>query len=392
MKRRVIYPATRAVEHAVTQPGVRPLRLFAVLWPLWQVETSAQVYDGQDFELIDHFVLRALHEADIHDRPGLARLLGLPPGIVERCVAFLIAIQLVADDGGRLRVRELGRRSLRDGLRYVPSTSRLKVLFERQTGRPLPRPYYDSAVTVLDVAKVADEQLGDRTRFRSLFTAAPYDPQVLPRLAERTDRAEFNLPTQLRELRQENVREGYLPCYLIETTDGQLLAYSNVAEHRDSFLEQVCADSAVEHLIEAEDTGDPATIWRTWLGRSTAYKGGRLDRAGGRWRVVMAAGTFGEPPRLPPSRVGAYQFWDNHFIQVWCGDVAVRRAALLDRALGVATVPAVTTLADFQTRVRYLAEVLEVPEVSVADLRRHAGHTGDTRRLQSLDALERGTA
>nr|BFE57727.1 hypothetical protein GCM10020063_022530 [Dactylosporangium thailandense] len=390
--RRVIYPATRAVEHAVALPGVRPLRLFAVLWPLWQIEASAQVYDGQDFELIDHFVLRALHEGGIHDRSGLAGFLGLPPGIVERCLAFLVAIQLVADEGGRLRVRELGRRSLRDGLRYVPTTSRLKVLIERQSGRPLPRPYYDGAVPVLDVPEVAEEQLGDRTRFRPLFTAAPYDPQALPRLAERADRAEFNLPAQLRNLRQEGVREGYLPCYLIETTEGRILAYTGVAEHRDPFLERVCADSSVEHLIEAEDAGDPGRIWRAWLGRSTVFSGGRLDEHGGRWRVMMPAGAFGESPRLSPSRVGAYQFWDNHFIQIWCGDAAVRRTALLDRALGVATLPAVTTLPDFQTRIRHLAEALEVPEVSVAELRRHAGRTGDARRLQSLDALERGTA
>jgi hypothetical protein len=52
----------RALENAATIPDVRPLRLFPVLWPLWQVEISASVHDPQACEVLDHFLVRAVAE------------------------------------------------------------------------------------------------------------------------------------------------------------------------------------------------------------------------------------------------------------------------------------------------------------------------------------------
>ena len=231
--KRVLYPPTRAVEHATALPGVRPRRFFPVLWPLWQVKTSAEIYDQQQYEIIDHFVVRCVVEGGIHDTDELARFLGLPTGTVTRCLAYLRTIGHVVLDGPRIHLTELGTTSARAGVRYVAATSRQTILIDRQTGWPLPRPYYDGGLTVLDTPDIPEGQSPDRTRFLRVFTSTPYDPAVIGRLEADLRRAEHNLPSQLRNLRQDGVADGFLPCYLIETDSGQLLAYTGVTQQRD---------------------------------------------------------------------------------------------------------------------------------------------------------------
>jgi hypothetical protein len=385
--KRLIYPATRAVEHATTLPGVRPIRFFPVLWPLWQVETSADVYDRQDFEVIDHFVMRAIGECGVRDRAELVAFLNLPAGLVDRCLAFLATIQQVSVSGTTVELSPLGVRSLSEGVRYVPTTSRLTILFERQSGRPLPRPYYDGNVPVLDTPEIEDGQLADRTRFLHVYSTAQYHTDLFRWLEQHPDRARFNLPSQLRNLRQEGVRDGFLPSYLIETADRQILAYTNVAENRDAFLEELCAQTAIEHLIEAKRIREPREVWQEWLAGSKTYGAGQVKETGSGWQVVLDAGKFGDPPRIPLARIGSYQFRDNHFIQVWCADPATRRRALIERSLGIATLPDVTSVAELENRIRDLAGKLHVPTVSADDLLAHARRTGDDRRRNRLAAL-----
>ncbi|MEO3778349.1 hypothetical protein ABGB16_16160 [Micromonospora sp. B11E3] len=386
--KRVIYPATRAVENAVSLPGIRPIRLFPVLWPLWQVETTAEVYDKQDFELIDHFIVRAIHEGDIHHRSELIHFLGLPAGLVERCLAFLQRIGHLTMTESALHLTDLGQRSVNEGVRYVATMSRLTILVERQTGAPFPRPYYDGNVPVLDTPEIEEGQVADRTRFRPVVTTAQFNPQVVQWLANRPDRAQYNLPSQFRNLQQSAVREGFLPSYLIETADHRILAYTNVSEKRDEFLEGLCTKTSVEHLIEAQGSSDPADVWRKWLAQSTTFAAGRLQKTrAGIWQVVLPGTAFGDPPRISLSRIGSYQFRDNHFIQIWCADVEIRQRALKERSLGIATLPEVTCQADLETRIRDLAGNIEVAAVSIAELREYAESKGDERRLSRLLSL-----
>jgi hypothetical protein len=386
--KRVIYPATRAVENAMSLPGVKPVRFFPVLWPLWQVQVSADVYDKQDFELVDHFIVRAIEEGDIHDRMELIRYLNLPAGFLDRCLMFLQRIGHLEIAGSQLRLTELGQRSVREGIRYVKATSRLTILIERQTGSPFPRPYYDGNVPILDTAEIEEGQLADRTRFLWVSTFEPFDTQTIQRLAARPDRAQFNLPSQFRNLRQENFSNGFLPSYLIETADRRILAYSNVSEKRDGFLEHLCTKTSIEHLVEAQGISDPADIWRKWLTQSTAFGSGRLRKTStGVWQVVLRATAFGDRPKPSLSRIGSYQFRDHHFIQIWCADAGTRQKALKERSLGIATIPEISCLDDLRTRIRDLANQLETTEITVAELCEYAKTKGDEWRIKRLKTL-----
>jgi hypothetical protein len=383
--KRLIYPATRAIENAVSQPGIHPIRLFPVLWPLWQVETSADMYDKQDFEIIDHFIVRSIDEGGIRDRDVLIRFLHLSEGLVDRCLTFLALIGHLTVTGPTLQLTDLGQESVRDGIRYVAATNRLTLLLERQTGTPLPRRYYGD-VPILDTPEIEDGQLADRTQFLSVFTYQPFNPNILPWLENHPNRVEYNLPSKLRRLRSEGIREGFLPCYLIQTADGEVLAYTNAAEQRDTFLEAVYAKTSIEHLIEVKSVANPRETWRKWLANS-GLAGGELRQKRDVWQLVLEPSAFGPPPKLPLARIGSYVVRDNHFLQYWCADTATRERALAERSLGIATLPAVTTLKDLETRIHDLAASLHVPKVGIAGLRAYANTIGDERRAGQLNRL-----
>lgn len=390
---RFIYPARRAIEHAVAIPGIRPTRFFAVLWPLWQVETTAQVYDEQAYEVIDRFLVRGILEAELHSVGDLAGFLGLPAPLVERCLRFLSLIGHVSLQDGSVTLTELGLYSARAGVRFVPKEGRQRLLFDRFTLHPLPRSHYDGSITVLVTPQVSTDDVPDRTRFLPLFSAVAFRPEVVQQLAQRPDRAQFNLPAQLRDLQVLAAQEAYLPVYLVETATGDLLAYTGVGDGRDEFMEALCRNVAtIKQLIGAEPVGDPGQLWRQWLAdRDLAPRS--MQRLGnGVWRATLPPGAFGAPPKLPLSRLGSFELRRHHFLQLWCHDAGLRGRAVLDRALGIVQLRAVQTLADLTPRVEAIAGQLEVAPPTIVDLRKHAQTSRQYDRLMRLDALEQKTS
>ncbi|MEU8271121.1 hypothetical protein AB0B89_28670 [Sphaerisporangium sp. NPDC049002] len=388
MTTRAIYPARRAVEHAVTVPGVRPVRLFAVLWPLWQVEITANVYDEQAYEIIDRFLVRAIAEGGIDGRDELIAFYCLQPSLVDRCLAFLTVIGHLTTDHGRLRLTELGLRSARAGVRYTLKESRQKLLFERYTGRPLPRRHYHGSVTVLPTPDVPEDMLADRTRFLPLYAATAFHPRMVDALAARPDRADYNLPGQLRGIGGGAAQDAYLPVYLIETDNRDLLAYTAIGAERDAFLEAVCRDvPAIHARIDAENRQDPRDLWTEWLAGTKLGAGQPRRLANGVWRVTLTPAAFSGPPKLPLSRVGSFQLRKHHFLQLWCDDAELRGRAVKERALAMARSHEVETQADLMGRIDALASQLEVTGPTIAQLRSYAKSNRLHDHLAHLDDL-----
>ncbi|MFY1671303.1 hypothetical protein ACN27G_15235 [Plantactinospora sp. WMMB334] len=385
---RIIYPARRAIEHAVTVPGVRPSRLFPVLWPLWQVETTAQVYDEQPYEVLDRFLVRGILEAGLTRSVDLAAFYGLPHSLVERCLAFLTLIGHVRQAEGLVTLTPLGEGSARVGIRYVPKESRQQLLVERFTARPLPRSHYQGSLTLLPTPDVPAEQVSDGSRFAPLFSPSAFRPEIVTQLGERPDRFDFNLPKQLRDLRVLGDQDAYLPAYLIESADGRLLAYSGVAGERDTFLESVCDRiPMIKQLIATEPSQDPREIWTSWLADGKR-KGTLRYLPSGVWRATLVADSFGGTPKLPLNRIGSYQLRKRHFIQVWTDDTKLRRQAAMQRALAMTQLREVRTRADLTNRMRTVAEQLEVTVPTFDELRRYAKREQLHAYLLHFDALE----
>ncbi|WP_329101359.1 hypothetical protein OG792_20860 [Micromonospora sp. NBC_01699] len=385
---RVIYPARRAIEHAVTVPDVRPSRLFPVLWPLWQVETSAQVYDEQAYEVLDRFLVRGILEAGLTRSADLAAFYGLPDSLVDRCLTFLSLIGHARLAEGVVTLTPLGESSARAGIRYVPKESRQQLLVERFTARPLPRSHYQGSLSLLPIPDVPAERVSDGSHFAPLFSPSTFRPEIVTRLGERPDRFDFNLPKQLRNLRVLGHQDAYLPAYLIEGTDGRLLAYSGVGGERDTFLESVCDRvPMIRQLMAAEPSQDPREIWTGWLADGKR-KGTLRHLPSGVWRATLIADSFGGTPKLPLSRIGSYQLRKRHFAQIWTDDTKLRRQAAMQRALAMTQLREVRTRADLTSRLRTVAEQLEVTTPTLDELHRYAKREQLHTYLVHLDALE----
>ncbi|MCK9897302.1 hypothetical protein [Frankia sp. AgB32] len=394
----VIYPPRRALESAAAIPGVRPLRLFAMLWPLWQVEISADVHDPQSYEVLDRFLIRAVAEGRLATVGELAGFFSLPVPLVRRCLDFLATIGHVTlagpapDPAGDARVAltPLGEQSWRAGVRYVEKKeARQTLMFERFTGWPLPRAYYDGRIAVLPSPEVPADRAPGPTRFRHLYTHVPLRPGALEALAARPDRAEFNVPAALGQIRALGTREGWLPCYLVETAGQGLLAYTAGASEPDPFLAQVCQEAEAARMrIDAEDAGDPREIWTAWLSRFTHGAGLVRQTSTGMWRIVLPATSFGDGG-LKLYRLGSFELSRNHIAQLWCTDDATRRAAARDRALAMTRRRDVTTLDGLLRLAEPIARTLDVPLPTPSDLRDHARATRRPDLLGRLDQLGR---
>lgn len=385
---RRIYPARRAVEHATSIAAIRPTRLFPVLWPLWQAETTANVYDEQAYEMIDRFLIRAVMDAGLDRIDELAGFFGIPEALARRCIGFLATIGHVREDAGTVTLTDLGRRSAQDGIRYVPKEGRQEILIEQFTGQPLPRAYYHGLVPVFFGTEVPEDRLADRSRFVPLFAPTMFRPELVENLALRPDRAEFNLPRQLRDLRCTGWRDARLPAYVIETAGHSLLVYTALAAERDSFFENVCRQVPdIAQLVNAQERTDPRQIWTEWLADSTAGPGTLRQLPSGTWRATLRADAFGPEAQLSLSKVGSYELRKRHFLQLWCDDTGLRRRALIERALAMTSNSDITTKADLRQRVTFLARQLEVAEPSLADLRQYGHQRRMVSAVARLDAL-----
>lgn len=383
-----VYPARRAVEHATTIPGVRPLRLFPVLWPLWQAETTANVYDEQAYELIDRFLVRAIMEAGLNRADEMAAFFGIPPALVRRCLGFLAMIGHVREDAGTVTLTELGRHSALEGKRYVAKESRQDILIEQFTGQPLPRAYYEGSVPVFPGPEIPEDRLADRSRFQPLFAPTIFRPELVEDLARRPDRADLNLPRQLRDLHLTGKQDAYLPAYIIETAGTGLLVYTPLAAQRDAFFEGVCRQLPdIGQLIKAETSADPREIWTGWLAESKGGPGTLCQLPSGVWRATLRASAFGPDARLSLSKVGSYELRKRHFLQLWCDDAGLRRRALIERALAMTSSPEIASSADLRQRVTALAGQLEAAAPTLADLRDYGREHRLNAALARLDAL-----
>jgi hypothetical protein len=385
---RRIYPARRAVEHATSIPGMSPLRLFPVLWPLWQAETTASVYDEQAYEMIDRFLVRAVMDAGLHRIDELTAFFGIPEALVRRCLKFLATIGHVREDAGTVTLTELGRYSAREGVRYEPKESRQEILIEQFTGQPLPRAYYQGSVPVFPGTQIPEDRLADRSRFQPLFAATMFRPEMVESLAQRPDRTELNLPRQLRDLRFTGKRDVCLPAYVIETAGAGLLVYTALAAEPDAFFAGVCRQVPdVAQLINAEKKTDPREIWTEWLADGKAGPGTLCQLPSGIWRATLRAAAFGPDAGLSLSKVGSYELRKRHFLQLWCDDAGLRRRALIERGLAMTSASDITTAADMRQRVTALAGQLQVAEPSLTDLREYGHKHGMHAAIARLDAL-----
>lgn len=398
-KRRVIYGVDRALEHCLSMPDVQPQRFFATLFPLWQVEISAKVYDSEPYDVLDKFIERAIEDGGIDSADGLAEFYGLERSLVDRVLYFLATIGHITKNGHTVTLTEFGRQSLRQDKRQVWKESRQKLLFDGFTSSPLPRKHYSDAVKLVRSSELPREKTLDRSQFQALAgdVTGPtegFNANAVQRLSELPDRDQYNLPHGLHEVEILNFDQVYLPVYLIEVVSAGsektgYLAFSEVDGERDSFVESLAnGNPLIRRMLDAEDMPDPEARLGRWLEKH-GYRADALCRQpNGVWRATLPAADFGDNgEKFRFTKLGSFQVDGRHFLQLWCDSAEIRRRTVRERGLRLLNLRELTREA-LLNRLRSLSRQLEVSLVDLDELRSHAVLTNRPDRVKRIDELE----
>ena len=379
------YVVDRALDSVADQPGIRPVRVHRIAFPLHVAEVSARVAVREPFDLLDRYVGLAIAECELRSVAEISSYLGITPDIVHRVLRFLGEISHVTGADGALALTELGLRAARDETRYTPKEDRLTLYFDGVRCSPLPSRLYGRGVRALD-----RETAFGQHRFRLFEHATGFSADAVTALAARADRARYNLPDEHEGVRPLGFDRAFLPCYLIRAVASsgyQSLVFTAAdSAASDPYLEEIFRSwSALEQAMLAEDNSQ--TKLRAELSRWLDERNmslTQLSLAGEAVpRLVLPASHFpaGDSPvkakgEFPLRQVGSYVTPHSFVLQLWCDSMKVRREAALQRALEYAD----SYRRDESNVTAFLEQVsarLAIdPVLAIADLRAYARRTG----------------
>jgi len=383
----LLYSPQRALGTVRTIPGLVPVRLFSVFFPLWEVETVGTQRRSRPYEMLELFLERGIAEGELRSAAELSAFFGLEPDLVDKALLFLRQMGHMQERDGALALTKLGKDSLADGVGYRDLETRRKLYFEAFRSHPLPQEHYR-----LRILSAAEALTHPAPYFFRGFSFQPWQPDALQALASRPDRARFNLPDEVHEPQERALALAYLPMYIIEVRERVTAAHfgtgyvvlTRLRDLRDTFFEEI-VNSELDLLdpLYAQAEPNVQVLMETELeDRGVTSRQVRLtELAPDAWRATVAPeALLSSQTRLTLEDIGTYLLVRGYCLQVWCDDPALRREAALDQALTIithwrrpTTQQAVgqlleTLSARLQTRELDLAELLErASERKVAD-------------------------
>jgi hypothetical protein len=393
----ISYPQYRAIERAAYTHDAVPTGIYAVLLPVWQVEVEATVTEGEDYELIDRYLERAIAQAGLGTTAELAAFLALDEVVVDRALRFLTAIEHVVQRAGRYELTPLGLRSVQAQKSYrITRNDRRKLYFDAFGSRPLPRAYYDSdAVTFIDrgvLSAVLAKR--DGPTFIALSNTPGFRPEAIGELANAIDRGSFNLPERIDNptlLGQEYV---YLPLFVVRCT-GQgrtrYFAYSQASHEADDHLTALCESTpelvaVFENEFEADAASAEERIGK-WLAGRDLGRYRPVRTRDGTWRVTLPAQAFSEGGRLSVTQLGSYVVLGTIFFHAWCTDERARRRAMVERINAYLGRRSTVDASVLTEQVERMAHQLELGTVDLATLRRWAMDAGRSQLAEQLASV-----
>jgi hypothetical protein len=403
-----IYDPRRALEHVQTVQGIVPVRLFALLFPLWDIETTANQEEKRPYELMERYVERGIGEGQLHTIEELATFFGLQSEIVSKILHFLESLSHVTQRGSRWELTELGSRSVREGKKYVAQEKRIRFYFDAYTSKPLRKEHYEGKKVRIFEPEEAAHIIHSKTwgyRFHLVTSMREWQANSLLELEARHDRANYNMPAEMREVRVLAVRPAYIPMYIIETTRKMVdsaqrsseyrpyyLVYTGIRDLRDTYFEQLINNNKMIYTaLRGEKVVSQHDLWLEWL-RSKGLIGILpLERADGTWQISLPTSVFeGAGTKFPTTRVGDYELRDGYFLQIWCDDKVLRRRAALDRLLRmVKNQQSYIKRQTIHEQLSLLASQLQIADLSFDELRQRAQQKHMNDIIRVLDDLQR---
>ncbi len=341
-QRNILYNPRRAIEHIEKLPGLTPIRLFAVLFPLWYVEVSGTQELQRPYELIENYIERGIAEGQLRTISALADFFSLDSRLVEKILFFLETIGHATHTRDTWALTQLGERSLEAGKKIIAQQKAQKLYFEAFRSQPLQRVHYGNNLQTYADAE-ADEitPIYKGYKFHRMYSFPDWQPESLQRLEQQPDRAQYNLPTGIHNLQFLSRVQVYFPMYIIETRKQNhqpyYVAYTHIQGRRDSYFEHIVNSyPEIQRSLAAEKEMKASELWRKWLLKKGITSVQPEQLPSGIWRINLVEAAFhASTDSLSIADIGTYRLEDGYFLQIWCSDIFLRRQAALDRTLKI---------------------------------------------------------
>jgi hypothetical protein len=399
---RLLYSHHKALD-AVLDLGAVPERLFKVFYPIWRVRVKGRQRIPTDFEELEWYIERGLHEAGLNSVAGLAQFFGLETRFVRKLVSFLQGIGHIKGDEDRLTLTELGLESVQKRIRFQDQETSAILYFDGLGSRPLTREHYQIPVY---------DELPDATPFRAFYHFDHrWDEEAIQRLMEQSDRGKYNLPDEITKITPLDRKPAYLPAYIVERRSDSktelplFLVFSRIRDKRDAVLEEAVnvEQLALVPLREAKRLDLEQAVDSILSQYGLSHDDWYMHPSGSLGPQVMvdarvlARSCRGmrrddeEGQNLAVGDVGKYFSAYDWCVWLTCDDAEVRQQAAIEQLLGwLQGVTATPTAEDLRQRLDVMRDRLNIEPISADILMDAAEQRGIARALERLDALVTG--
>ncbi|MBN1137642.1 MAG: hypothetical protein JXM73_13730, partial [Anaerolineae bacterium] len=389
---RPLYSWHKALD-AVLDLGAIPQRLFQVAYPVWRVRVEGRQRVATDFEELEWFLERGLHEAGLNSVEALAHFFGLEVRFVRKLVGFLRGIGHIAGDDAHLALTELGTTSVQEKVRYQDQETSAYLYFDGLGSRPLTREHY--AVPIY-------EDLDPIEGFRSFHVFDHHwDQGALQRLMALADRDQYNLPDEVTQVTLLDREPAYLPAYIVERQADRpvdlplYLVFSRIRSLRDAVLEEAVNVEAVAQVpLRHRHRDNLEWAVEQYLGRRGLDRRDWYLQPNGPWgaqamvdsQVLDLVGDSSwddEGQTLSVRQVGGYFLTHSWCVWLTCDDAGIRRQAAIEQLLEwLQRVTATPTAEELRKRLHLMRERLRIEPISPDTLMDLAEQQGLARALE----------
>jgi hypothetical protein len=336
----LLYSHYKALDQ-VQELGLIPVRLFRVLYPLWRVRVEGRQREAAEFDELEAFVERGIHEAGFKSAQELAVFFGLEVELVRKLVDQARGIGHISGDDGSLALTTLGQASVFERVRYEEHKLSSELYFETLGNIPLTLEHYKIPIL---------ESLPDKTPFRAIYHFdQTWNTAALEQLLQSPAKAQLNLPDEISAAQLISPEPVYLPVYFVEARENKpngklsLLVFSQVRGLRDKVLEYaVNRDPKIFRALAARTNSRAEAVQRYFEQNGLRKDAWYLNENGPQGAQVMVDGEVFLPGaennndenlRLTLRSVGRYTLIYDWCIWVMCDDPNIRTQAAAEQIL-----------------------------------------------------------
>lgn len=397
----LLYSYQRAIDE-VLNLGAIPYRLFRILYPVWQVQIEGRQRIARNYEEVEYFIERGIHEVGLRTVAELSAFYGLETDYIQKLVDFLHAIGHIQERQGSLHLTKLGMDSVAEETFFEEHETSAILYFDGLGSRLLSRAHYNIPM----YPNPPDDQY-----FYCLdLFAATWDNTELEFILSlpEPDRKQYDLPDTITQIEQIGQEPVYMPIYIVHCRSNNdvdlptYLVFSRIRGRRDEIIEKVINGDNRIMKIPLHEPGqeDMTTAVRRRM-ESFGLTKPQWDLNGDSphgMQVIVSPSALVQPSdddassegtQLTVGNVGEYLLAYEWCVWLTCADPEIRHQAVIEQILRwLQFARATPNAAEYLKQINSLCQRLETTLVSQEALMEQAKTRGYGRALNRLDTLD----